>query len=80
MERNENVYGVVLFDTAHDAILGEKRIRAFLPVELMPIPSQFSAGCGIVLRFDAADREKMASLLAEYGISGRLEYVEGGNR
>lgn len=77
MKHHEDAYGVVLFETAHDAILGEKLIRAHLPVALMPIPSQFSAGCGIVLRFETQDEERMAALLREHEISGRIEFVKG---
>lgn len=69
-------YGVVLFDTAHDAILGEKLIRTTLPVALMPIPSQLSAGCGIVLRFEVEDEDKMSALLQEHRIQGHIELVK----
>jgi len=79
MRHHENAYGVVLFDNAHDAIIGEKIIRAYLPVALMPIPSQFSAGCGIVLRFETKDENKIAALLKEHQIPGRIEFVKGGN-
>jgi len=77
MKHSENAYGVVLFETAHDAILGEKLIRAYLPVALMPIPSQFSAGCGIVLRFETRDEERLSALLIEHQIPGRIEFVQG---
>lgn len=78
MKHDDQLFGVVLFDTAHDAIVGEKLIRAHLPVALMPIPSQFSAGCGIVLRFEAEDENRMAALLKEHQIPGRMEFVRGG--
>lgn len=79
MNQHEYIYGVVLFDTAHDAIIGEKMMRAHLPVALIPIPSQFSAGCGIVLRFEVEDVERIGALLREYDIPGRIEFVKGGN-
>jgi hypothetical protein len=75
MEYSEKSYGVVLFDTAHDAILGEKLLRNHLSVALMPIPSQLSAGCGIVLRFEAEDEVKLSALLVEHQIHGRIELV-----
>lgn len=78
MKHDENAFGVVLFDTAHDAIIGEKLIRAHLPVALMPIPSQLSAGCGIVLRFETNDEDRIAALLREHQIPGRMEFVQGG--
>lgn len=80
MKHYEKTYGVVLFETAHDAILGEKLIRARLSVTLMPIPSQLSAGCGIVLRFYAEDKDRMEALLLEHQILGRIELMEGENR
>jgi len=79
MKHHKYEYGVVLFETAHDAIIGEKLIRSHLPVALMPIPSQFSAGCGIVLRFDTKDENQMAALLLEHQIPGRMEFVKGGD-
>jgi hypothetical protein len=79
MKHSEEAFGVVLFDTAHDAIIGEKLIRAHIPVALMPIPSQFSAGCGIVLRFETKDQDRIASLLLENQIPGRIELIKGGN-
>ena len=78
MKHVETAYGVVLFDTAHDAIIGEKLIRAHLPVALMPIPSQFSAGCGIVLRFETEDEDRILALLLEHQLPGRIEFVKGG--
>lgn len=77
MENKQNRYGVVLFETAHDAIIGEKKIRDYLDVVLMPIPSQFSAGCGIVLRFEPYDEERIRELLASNRIQGRIEFVRG---
>lgn len=77
MENKQSRYGVVLFETAHDAIVGEKQIRGFLNVALMPIPSQFSAGCGIVLRFEPDDENRMRELLMSNQIQGRIEFVGG---
>lgn len=79
MKHHKDTYGVVLFETAHDAIIGEKLIRGHLPVALMPIPSQLSAGCGIVLRFDTKDEKHMVALLKEHQIPGRMEFVKGGD-
>lgn len=76
---NESAYGVVLFETAHDAIIGEKMLRDSLCVALMPIPSQFSAGCGIVLRFELTDADRIQDLLLVHQISGRIEFVPGGS-
>ena len=75
MERNDNTYGVVLFKTAHDAIISEKKTRDHLPVALMPIPSRFEAGCGIVLRFETEDATRMEELLLANHIPGRIEFV-----
>jgi glycosyl-4,4'-diaponeurosporenoate acyltransferase len=76
-KRYRNSYGVVLFETAHDAIIGEKKIRDHLQVALMPIPRQFSAGCGIVLRFEPGDEPQIRELLRTNQIQGRIEFVSG---
>ena len=75
MEKEHVDYGVVLFETAHDAIIGEKKIREHLRVALMPIPARFQAGCGIVLRFEPEDIVRMEELLKANHIPGRIELV-----
>lgn len=69
-------YGVVLFQNAHDAIKAERALRSVLPVALMPVPRQFSSECGIALRFSPEHRSRVAELLAEKQIKGRMESVE----
>ncbi len=57
-------YGVVLFHTTSAAMRGEKVLStAGLSVKLVPTPRQFSSDCGIALRFEWAQRQKVGVLL-----------------
>jgi hypothetical protein len=57
-------YGVVLFFTTSSAIRAEKRLqKEGLRIKLIPTPREFSSDCGIALRFEWADRERVCSLL-----------------
>lgn len=58
-------YGVVLFYTNSAALRAEKVLgQAGLEVKLIPTPRDLSSDCGIALRFDAAERQKVEELLA----------------
>lgn len=57
-------YGVVLFFTTTSAIRAEKHLRAEgFPVKLIPTPREFSSDCGIALRFEWVDHERIFTLL-----------------
>ena len=66
-------YSVILFDSTHDAIRAEKVLKKELPVTLMPVPRQFSATCGISLRFATELRPQVEDLLQQNNIPGRIE-------
>lgn len=66
-------YSVILFDSTHDAIRAEKTLKAVLPVTLMPVPRQFSASCGISLRFATELRPQIEELLQRHQLAGRIE-------
>ncbi len=70
-----SIYGVVLFQNAHDAIVAERLARTKFQVALMPVPRQFSTDCGIALRFIPEHLEEIGILLNQNQISCRLEIV-----
>jgi len=58
-------YGVVLFYTSSSAMRAEKVLgQAGLAVKLIPTPRELSSDCGIALRFDAVQHQKVDELLA----------------
>ena len=62
-------YGVVLFHTTSAVMRAEKLlIKEGYSIKLIPPPRQFSSDCGISVRFNWTDREKLEALLSNTGI------------
>lgn len=63
------VYSVVLFHSTAHAIRAEKVLeRAGFKIKMIPTPRQLSADCGVALRFDRAQQERLAATLAEHKV------------
>jgi hypothetical protein len=59
-------YGVVLFHTTSAAMRAERTLRAErLEHRLIPTPREFSSDCGIALRFDWTDADRVATMIDE---------------
>ena len=59
-------YSVVLFYSTAHAIRAEKVLqRADHQVKMIPTPRKLSSDCGMALRFDRADEERVAAALKE---------------
>jgi hypothetical protein len=59
-------YGVVLFYTTSSAMHAEKvLVKEGYAVKLIPVPRQFSSDCGMALRFDWHQHERVRSVLDE---------------
>lgn len=52
-------YGVIAFESTHDAMAAEKYLKERIPVVMMPTPRSITASCGISLRFDMADEPRV---------------------
>jgi hypothetical protein len=60
------LYGVILFYTTSSVLRAEKRLhKDGFATKLVPTPRQFSSDCGIALRFDWNDHERITSILEE---------------
>ena len=58
-------YGVVLFHGLQAVLRAEKLSqKAALAVKLLPTPRQFSSDCGVALRFNWPDLERVRERLA----------------
>jgi hypothetical protein len=65
-------FSVVLFESVSHALLAEKIIKTEgISYKLIPVPRHISSDCGVCLRFNASDRERIEKLLA-----GRLDHFE----
>ncbi|MBN1366648.1 MAG: DUF3343 domain-containing protein [Dehalococcoidales bacterium] len=59
-------YGVVMFHTTSAVMRAEKLLmKEGYSVKLIPTPRQFSSDCGIAIRFDWSQRERVESVLDE---------------
>jgi hypothetical protein len=59
-------YCVVLFPSASYAIRAETVLqKAGIRGKMIPTPRQLSTDCGVALRFDRAERDRVVAVLAE---------------
>jgi hypothetical protein len=59
-------YSVVLFRSTSHAIQAERvLLRTGHRIKMIPTPRQLSSDCGMALRFDRVDEERVAAALAE---------------
>lgn len=59
-------YSVVLFHSTAHAIRAEKMLlQAGFKIKMIPTPRELSANCGMALRFDPAEQERVAATLEE---------------
>jgi hypothetical protein len=60
------LYSVVLFHSTAHAMRAEKvLVRAGFKIKMIPTPRQLSSDCGMALRFDQPDKERVAATLLE---------------
>jgi hypothetical protein len=58
-------YGVVLFESVSLAVRAEKEAKKDgLKVKLVPVPRQLSSDCGICMRFEWLEMERVQTLLS----------------
>lgn len=57
---------VVLFSSVSHALMAEKLLKqAGLPGKLIPVPRHLGSDCGVCLRFEAASRSRVESILSD---------------
>jgi len=62
-------YSVVLFHSSSHALRAETVLQAAgISIKMIPVPRQLSSDCGMSLRFDRADEERVARTLTEYEV------------
>ncbi|HEX7587060.1 MAG TPA: DUF3343 domain-containing protein [Anaerolineae bacterium] len=57
-------FGVVLFHNTSGVMRAEKVLqKAGVTIKLIPTPREFSSDCGIAVRFEQVDKERVSTLL-----------------
>ncbi len=70
---DQSEYSVVLFYSTSGAIRAEKLTKEDgLKVKLIPVPRHLSSDCGVCLRFESADADKVHSILG----SAQVEFED----
>ena len=60
--RNDSYY-TLAFDSTHMAVAAEKYLSAQIAVSVMPTPRKITASCGISLRVELENGERLKELL-----------------
>lgn len=60
--RNDSYY-TLAFDSTHMAVAAEKYLSARIAVSVMPTPRKITASCGISLRVELENGERLKELL-----------------
>lgn len=60
--RNDSYY-TLAFDSTHMAVTAEKYLSARIAVSVMPTPRKITASCGISLRIELENGERLKELL-----------------
>ena len=62
-------YSVALFDSTSQVMRGEKLLgQAGVRVKMIPTPRQISSDCGLALRFDREEAERVVTILSENSV------------
>ena len=68
--RKKELKLVVTFHTTADAMSMEKACRKLdVPGRLIPVPREIFAGCGLAWCAPLSERNRLAGVMGEYGIS-----------
>ncbi len=72
----EDNFYVISFDSTHHAIKAEKLLKeADLSIKMMPTPREITASCGLSIRFEMGDLERVEEIISkeELAIKGKYE-------
>jgi len=68
-------YSVALFDSTSQVMRGETLLgQAGVRVKMIPTPRQISSDCGLALRFNREEAERVVTILSENSVPVRGDY------
>jgi hypothetical protein len=71
-------FGVVIFHTTSSVMRAEKAfLKAGLEIKLIPTPREFSSDCGISIRFDWSELDKLKGVLSGSDIEFDTIHLKG---
>lgn len=76
----EGTYFLLVFDSTHAAIAAQRALEPLLPVRVVPTLRQIAATCGISLRVEAADLDRLTGAMERGAVPAgdcRLYQIEG---
>jgi hypothetical protein len=77
---NEGDY-VAIFNSVHKVMKAEKLLKKeSIPMLLIPAPRSLSSDCGLAIRYAAADRQRLESLLSAASLLPEEIYLKSGER
>lgn len=69
MSGSESACSVILFHTSSAALRAEKMLlREGFTIKIIPVPRHLSSDCGIALRFDRSDEQRIHEVLETTGV------------
>lgn len=72
---------VAIFNSVHKVMKAEKLLKKDkIPMLLIPAPRSLSSDCGLAIRYAAADRQLLESLLAAVALLPEEIYLKTGER
>ncbi len=72
--------GVFIFEGTHQVMAAEKTIKGEgIPMKLIPVPRSLTSDCGLAIRFDNRDGEKILRALNKAGNYPKEYYVKEDN-
>lgn len=66
---NDEIFSLVTFESTHSAIKAEKTLeKEGLKIKIITVPTEISAGCGLSIRFNEEDLDKVKEIIKESAI------------
>ncbi|NLY77640.1 MAG: DUF3343 domain-containing protein [Tissierellia bacterium] len=75
-------YGIITFKSTHFAIKAESVFGSqSINTRTIPVPREISRSCGLAIRFDLDDMEKVDQIISEFNldIDGIYKVIKGDN-
>lgn len=67
---NKILMNVVTFQSTHHAIAGEKHIKEEgIAIKTIPTPREITASCGLSIKFELEDLERIQAIIAQNQLS-----------